>query len=510
MWTPHWLSQRLPARILGALGSFCRFAFAGIKAIFTCLESTFKFIALSIPVLIFVFVLVYSYPKVSRDALIIDSFSVPKRFEEAGLTPDVVANRIGNAMQEINADAHAQIEKNEVTWAHDEGSIPDVEVPGTKLGLKTFVEMARALPGAHKAKHVVGDIVALQTGGPTSVISQVTVTIYLKDHQGSQVIRFPARSSDIDLLTWEIAERIWGQVKPYVLASHLNERRNPEEALKLARQIIADEPPENSQVAAAYALIGKILSDQRKYDEAFANVSKSIDLNPKSPFPYIVWGNALASQGNDYAYRRNYPAADKNFEEAIDRYKKAIEINPRSPVPYNNWGNTLRYRKKYQEGIAKYQQAIKLDPKFAPAYNDWGNALASEGNDLADKGDAPEARKKYDEAIEQYQRACDIDPRFTNHKWWGKVLFFEKRYDEAIAQYQKAIGLEPKAVNGYIYWGDTLAAQQKYDEAIEKYKEATRVDPNNADAYEGWGNALLGQRKRKAAEEKFAKARERD
>ena len=67
----------------------------------------------------------------------------------------------------------------------------------------------------------------------------------------------------------------------------------------------------------------------------------------------MVGGNALASQGNDYAYRRNYPAADKNFEEAIDRYKKAIEINPRSPVPYNNWGNTLRYRKKYQEGIAK-------------------------------------------------------------------------------------------------------------------------------------------------------------
>jgi hypothetical protein len=208
MWTPHWLSQRFPARVLGALASFCRFAFTGIKAIFTCLERTFKFIALSIPVLIFVFVLVYSYPKVSRDALIIDSFSVPKQFEEAGLTPDVVANRVGNVMQEINADAHAQIEKNEVTSAHDEASIPDVEVPGTKLGLKTLVEMARAFPGAHKAKHVVGDIVAPQTGGGTSVMSQVTVTIYIKDHQGSQVIRFVAKSDDIDLLTREIAKRL--------------------------------------------------------------------------------------------------------------------------------------------------------------------------------------------------------------------------------------------------------------------------------------------------------------
>src|SRR5450755_4107416 len=134
--------------------------------------------ALPVTIGVFGFLLLHVYREVSHDVLIVDSFSVPKQLEEAGFTLDVVANQIFNTMQEINADAHAQIEKDEVTWARD---VPDVEVPGTKLGMKTFTEMARAIiPGAHKATHING-IVALQTSGPSSVKSQLTVTIYFKD-----------------------------------------------------------------------------------------------------------------------------------------------------------------------------------------------------------------------------------------------------------------------------------------------------------------------------------------
>jgi tetratricopeptide (TPR) repeat protein len=454
-----------------------------------------KLILQLVTLLVFVLVL-YFYARVSHDVLIIDSFSVPKQFEEAGFTPDVVANRIGNTMQEINADAHAQIEKNEVTWARDEGSIPDVEVPGTKLGLKTLTEIARAASGAHKSKHVVGDIVALQTGGQSSAKIRITVTIYLKDNQGSHVIRFVPETNDIDLLTREIAEKIWEQVQPYVLASYQYEHRNLAEALKLAQRIIADEPPENSQVAAAYALVGKILSDQHNYAEAVANCKKSIDLNPKSAFPYIVWCNALASQGNDLDNPGNHLAAERKFDEAIERYKEAIEINMKSPVPHNNWGNTLRYEKNFDEADALYKKAIKIDPKFVPAYNNRGLLFYRQ--------------KKYSQAIEQYQRANDIDPRLADHKLWEKVLFADKQYDAAIAQYQKAVELDPNAVNGYNYWGDALTAEKKYHQAIEQYKKAIEIKSNDADAYNGWGNALREQGKSKAAEEKFAKARELD
>jgi tetratricopeptide (TPR) repeat protein len=382
MWTLRSLSQRFLARILSARASFYR-ALARIKAAFACIKAIVEFFALFVTALVVVFVLVYSYGEFSRDALIIDSFNVPKQFEEAGFTPDVVANRIFNTMQEINEGA--QIEKGEVTWAHDQISIPDVEIPATKLGIKTLEEMARAIvPGAHKAKHVIGDI-ALQIGGPSSDKSQITVTIYLKDNRGSSRIRFVPKANEIDSMTREIAERIWEQAQPFVLASYLYEHHDSDESLKLARRIIAEEPPENNWVAAAYSLVGTILSDQRNYDEGFKNLNKSIELNSKSPFPYIALGNALASQGK---LQCDKSAAEKKYDEAIEQYKK-------SPVPYSNWGNTLRYRKNYEDAEVKYRQAIKIDPKLVWAHNNLGLSFSQQG--------------KYPDAIEEYQRANDIE-----------------------------------------------------------------------------------------------------
>src|ERR1022692_3450866 len=97
--TPR-LPQMFRARILGALASCYRFAFACIKGIveffgleFACIKATVESFALFVTALVVVFVHVYSYVKFSRDALIIDSFSVPKQFEEAGFTPDRKSTR---------------------------------------------------------------------------------------------------------------------------------------------------------------------------------------------------------------------------------------------------------------------------------------------------------------------------------------------------------------------------------------------------------------------------------
>jgi tetratricopeptide (TPR) repeat protein len=443
-----------------------------------------------VTLLVFVPPLYYFCREVSHDVVIIDSFSIPKQFEEAGFTPDVVTNRIGNTMQGIAEDAHAQTEKNEVTLQRDE---PDVEVPGTKLGLKTLTEMYRAIPWwAHKATHVAGDVVAQSNSGP-SAEKFLTVTIFLKDQQGTRPpIRFVSKANDIDSLTREIAEKTWEQVTPLVLASYQYEHHDLDDALKLARQIVAEEPPENGQVAASYALIGKILADQHDCKEAVANFRESIKINSKSAFPYVVWGNALASQRNDLAEQGNALAAKKKSDEAVALYKKAIGINPKSAAAYNGWGNTLRYEQNYKEADAMYQKAIKIDPKFVQAHNNRALLFYRQDN--------------YPQAIEQFQQANAIDSRHTNHRWWAKVWFDEKKYDEAISQYKKAVELEPTAFNGYNGWGDALAAEHKYDEAIEQYQKALGVDPKSAEAYAGWGRALLAQGKQKAAQEKLATA----
>src|ERR1017187_8874237 len=112
-------------------------------------------VALAIVVLLLLF---YVYREVTRDVLIIDPFTVPKHFQEAGLTSEVMANRIGNTLHQIEIATQTQMKKDNLTSLREEGSVPDVEIPGTKLGLKTLVDITRTLFGIYP-KHISGDIV---------------------------------------------------------------------------------------------------------------------------------------------------------------------------------------------------------------------------------------------------------------------------------------------------------------------------------------------------------------
>src|ERR1039457_4934143 len=126
--------------------------------------------------------LFYVYREVTRDVLIIDPFTVPKHFEEAGFTSEVMANRIGDALHQIEIAAQTGMKKDNPTSLREEGSVPDVEIPGTKLGLKTLVDVTRTVLGIYP-RHISGDIVvpvdpSIKAGSPP-VKQQATVTVYV-------------------------------------------------------------------------------------------------------------------------------------------------------------------------------------------------------------------------------------------------------------------------------------------------------------------------------------------
>src|ERR1039458_1511921 len=112
-----------PAR-LSRLSAFLKNALSKIR---------FKGLAIAVVALP---LLLYVYREVTRDVLIIDPFTVPKQFEEAGLAPEVMANRIGDALRQMETATDSQMKKDILASLHDEGSPPDVEIPGTSLGLK--------------------------------------------------------------------------------------------------------------------------------------------------------------------------------------------------------------------------------------------------------------------------------------------------------------------------------------------------------------------------------------
>jgi len=390
-------------------------------------------------------VLFYICREVTHDALVIDPFTVPKSFEEAGLTSEVVANRIGNALRQIETTTQTRMKKDNLVSLRDEGSVPDVPIPGARIGLRTVVEAVRTVLGRY-SKHVGGDIVMDANAG-----FQATVTFYITQGRNrSLAMSVVGTSLDIGSLVQGTAEKVLRQVNPYVLAAYREEHGKLEEAVEIVQRMVQD-PSEDStdtDIAAALNLWGNVLEDQKKYDEAAAKYQKAINIDPKLAPAYINWGVVLYDQNR--------------YDEAAAKYQKAIKIDPKYAAAYNNWGSVFYRQGKLDEAGAKYQKATKIDPKYAFAYNNWGSVLYEQ--------------KKYDEAAAKYQKAIDLDPKYAvAYDNLGLVLYEQKKYDEAVAKYRTAIDLDPKYAGAHNNLGVVLDKQKKHDEAEKEFAKAREL-----------------------------------
>src|SRR5713226_5501731 len=484
-----------------------------LSRLFRFLNDTLKRLTFTRIVLVLIILpfLIYLYREVTHNAVIIEPFSVPKRLEENGLTPDVIAYRIGDALRQIEIVTWTRAKKNNFITLHDEGSRPDVEIPGkidlktppdlkdnfialhdegsqpdveipgTKIGLKTAVDISRSVLGIYP-RHVSGYIVDPTSAGPSSAKPLTTVTVYVTQGRNrSPAVSFMVASDDIGALAQRTAEVVMRRVDPYILAVYQINHHEWDKAVEVILELVQNASADRSQKAGSYILWGNVLSEQRHYDEAIQRYEQAIALDPKNAAPYNNWGNVLSEQ--------------RHYDEAIQRYEQAIALDPTYAAPYYNWGSVLSDERKYAEAIALFQKAIELDPTYAPAYKGRGNVLSEQRN--------------YDEAIDNYQKAIRLDPTYAIvYNDWGNALSKQTKYAEAIANYQKAAELDPKAAAPYYNWGVVLAEQKKYDEAVDKFQKAIDLEPKYAATYNNWGNVLSYLHKYAEAQEKFAKARE--
>ncbi len=128
-------------------------------------------------------------------------------------------------------------------WA-DEQSTLDVEIPGTKLSLKTAIEIARSLLGIYP-RHISGDIVfpvaASANDESLAIRDQVIVTVYIMRAQNpSPAIKIVIAGDDVDKLVQRIAEAILLQVNPYVLAAYQYDNHEYQKAREIIQRIIQD------------------------------------------------------------------------------------------------------------------------------------------------------------------------------------------------------------------------------------------------------------------------------
>ena len=99
----------------------------------------------------------------------------------------------------------------------------------------------------------------------------------------------------------------------------------------LAKELINDNP----KVVFLYNLLGLILAEQKKDDQAIKCYEKGINIDPSFAMIYNNMGLLLFKD-----------KAAENIKKVENFYKKAISLNKKIPEPHNNLGNLYDYLNK--------------------------------------------------------------------------------------------------------------------------------------------------------------------
>jgi tetratricopeptide (TPR) repeat protein len=201
--------------------------------------------------------------------------------------------------------------------------------------------------------------------------------------------------------------------------------------------------------SAAFHEKGKTAYYNKDYNGAAIYFTKAIDLDPKNARAYMGRGCACNNA--------------KKYPEAIADLTKSIELepNPKTMDVYLIRGGVYNVLKKYPEAIADLTKVIELDPKNAAAY--------------AGRGIAHSGAARYSEAVDEYTKAIELDPK-NAHYYVTRGLSYKvlMKYSESVADCTKAIEIDPKNFLAYsVRSGANLGLgdlkKWRADEAMAKF-----------------------------------------
>ena len=279
--------------------------------------------------------------------------------------------------------------------------------------------------------------------------------------------------------------------------------------------------------------LGIALYMKGRTDEAIAEYTTALRLNPDDPVAHNILGIALEKKGQ--------------LDQAISQFQEALRLNPNRPDFHYNLATVFYQQGRTTEAMGQFEAALRLRPDLAEV-PDLGAALALRGpaaevarqfqkahklkhydaqapkNPVApldqkdqttvaisqfqeavrlssdsaaayyNLGLALGQKGQIDEAIRQFREALRLESDHPlAHYSLGNALLMKGQIDEAIRQFQEAIRIKPDHAEAHYNLGVALGSKGQIDEAITQYQEATRLKPGNADAHYNLGLALASK-----------------
>jgi tetratricopeptide (TPR) repeat protein len=202
--------------------------------------------------------------------------------------------------------------------------------------------------------------------------------------------------------------------------------------------------------ATAYSGRGGVYAKKGQFDQAIADYTKAIELQPgETLFLRDGWAAKLPSEqveemvflsaGSAYWMRGTAFEQKGELDQAIADYTKAIDIDPEEPVQdlaaYYSRGLAYAKKAQYVQAIADYSTALELLPG-ANVYYSRGLAYGKTG--------------QYEQAITDYSKAIELLPGYTFAYYSRGHAYGERgQSEQAIADYTKAIELNPNFALAY-------------------------------------------------------------
>jgi len=211
----------------------------------------------------------------------------------------------------------------------------------------------------------------------------------------------------------------------------------------------------NGKVVFLYNLLGLILVEQKKIDEAINCYKEGIKIDPNFSMIYNNLGLLY--------FQHKYDGDTKKIENF---YKKAIFLNQKLPEAHNNLGSLYNHLNKIEEAIECYKKAININPKFSFAHHNLGAANVSLGN--------------FDEAKKCFRESIKLNPHFYDtHRMLSRITKYtndDKHLEELKKIYH---GVDVNNLKNRIDIGFALGKAyedtKNFDESFKYYQEANTL-----------------------------------
>lgn len=444
--------------------------------------------------------------QLTRTAIVIDPIAVPEAMVAQGLTPEVVANRIWDGLQEFAATASAN---RETIAAIPDSQLIEFSLPDAGISIDSVFAQIRQFFQIYETRIGGEYVCATADCAPGGMRLRLRV---VKQH--SDVIDLPAMGamSERDYYR-EAAAGIYEIIDPYVAIAAQAETA-PLKAATLARGLIL----EGSKDAKwAHNLVGDIEAKGENFAEAAAQYRAALAIDPDFSTARASYAKALFQAGDrdgaraelDELERRDpknklvpmtrtalaLAAGDK--PEAIRQSLLAVELDPLEPGHYIAAGTLELELGHVEQGMAYLREALSIDPGHGGALDALAQAEADNNNLpgavklyrqwLDFEPDNIEARTQLGvvlqangelrESVEHLRIAHDAGQRGMATQMLAVSLFKLNRFDEVVALLEPIVSADGTAFAEALLLGKSLARAGKPSEAVTLYETFLAAEP---------------------------------